>query len=192
MTKWAVLVLALVALFAGKAWGEAGEPTEVVKTVVRTVAPAEYTELLSELGVADASGIRARLEGVRTVQPEVIVRTDTLIQAPDTVLRFFTIDSRGRLHLEVLHQHADSIDLYTPEIQSTEPLGDCDDGLSFQDGEIRCDPARLGHLYVGPHLSRDPALSAWWTPSYRSPWEASVSYDGDRFDFGLRRGVRIF
>lgn len=179
------LVLALLVLFVGKAWGERATP-EVV-TRIDTVAPAEYERTVEGLRIQN-EGLRARLEGVESRAPEVIVRTDTLVLPPDTVLRFVSVDSDANLTVEILTAR-DS--LYAPELHTRIDVSRCDDGWQIQSGQVVCDEAQLGHLYVGPWLSRTPSVAIWWVPSFRSPWEASVSFSGS-WDFGLRRGVRIW
>ena len=185
MNRLGYVVAALVLLFFGKAWGERREP-EVV-TRVDSVTPARYAETLAGMRLEN-DGLRARLRGIESRPPRVIVRTDTVVAPPDTVYRFVNVDSRGSLSVEVLHR-ADSV--YVPELHTGSDISDCDDGWQIRDGEVLCDKARLGHLYVGPWLSTHPALAVWWTPSYRSPWEASISYSG-KWEIGVRRGLRLW
>lgn len=185
MKPLSVVVLALVVFFVARATAAPGEPTIVTR--VDTVTPPEYTETVERLHLEN-DGLRARIEGLRNVEPTVIVRTDTLVSPPDTVIRFVAVDSRGSLSVDFLTSRDT---LYAPELHRGIDVSACDEGWTIQSGEVICDRAQLGHLYVGPWLSRDPSLALWWEPSFRSPWEAFVRFGGT-WDFGVRRGVRIF
>lgn len=181
---WAV-ALAFV-FFVGRAVGESGDP--VVVTEVDTVTVERYGALVEELRL-ERDGLRARLEGIEARPPRVITRVDTLVPAPDTVVRFLSVDPRGRLSVEFLTAR-DS--LYAPELQRGIDVSDCDEGYTVQDGTVLCDRARFGHLYLGPRVSLDPALFARWVPSYRSPWEFGVVRYRDRWGFYGQRSVQIF
>lgn len=191
-----VAVLVALAVFVGKAWGGAGRTVEVV-TRVDTVAPADYQDQLRAFYL-ERDGLRARLEGIESRAPEMIVITDTVITPPDTVLSFINVDSRGDLTLEVLTVTEsgglvpDSTPFrYRPALYTGIDISDCDEGWQIRAGAVTCDRARLGHLWVGPELARSPGVAAWWRPSYRSQWEAGVSWSGS-WDFSLRRGVRVW
>lgn len=187
LSKLPHVVVAALILFAGKAWGEAGEPTVV--TEVDTVTTERYAGLVDELRLEN-NGLRARIEGIETRPPEVITRTDTLY-LPAVAHGTVRIED-GSLAVEVMVLEADSLrPAYRPELHQGIDVSDCDEGYSIQDGEVICDRAQLGHLYVGPWLSLKPALAVWWEPSYRSPWEAFVRYS-DEWDFGIRRGIQLW
>lgn len=192
MKGFAAVVMAAVAFMAGLGVAGAGEPDVVTR--VDTILPAAYAATLRGLRM-DNDGLRARLEGVEDREPEVIVRTVERVLPPDTVYRFVNVDSRGRLGIELLTRPdvPDSLgnELRAPALYTGIDISDCDDGWQVRDGEVLCDSSQLGHLYVGPWLSRRPSVAVWWTPSYRSPWEASVGFSGS-WDFGLRRGVRAW
>lgn len=186
MNRLGYLVLALILLFVGRAWGEGATETVTV-TRVDSVVPAEYERRVEALTL-ERDGIRARLEAIEARPPRIITRTDTLTIPPDTVIRFVAVDSRGSLSLDLLTAR-DS--LYAPELHEGIDISDCDEGYTIEAGEVTCDRAALGHLYVGPIASRRPSLALWWQPSFRSPWEAGVSYSG-AWDVWVRRGVRLF
>ena len=155
----------------------------IYETRVDTVAPAALLDSVRALRL-ESSGLRAMLAGRGEVQPRTILRTDTLVTPPDTVLQIVAMDGNGNLTLAPLIR-ADS--LWAPEIHRFD-VGNCDDGWSWASGQLVCDKARLGHL--SPFVSAgvrssvvrftpDPLLSAGleWTPSYRSAWRASVGMD---------------
>lgn len=188
------IVVGLLLVLAGAALGASQGPSSIV-TVRDTVAPAEFVRVVEEWRI-DSEGLRARLEGVRTLQPERVLVTDTLVAPPDTVFRFVGIRD-GVVTAEVLIAGVDTTGLRRPEAQRTR-FSNCDDGLEVSAEGVICDPARLGHLYVGPAASnRWAGLSAWWAPSYASTWEFGVShrwsFDGvSTWEFGVRRGFRLF
>jgi hypothetical protein len=187
---FAVVILLALAAFLGYGWGRSPSGDDG-PPVMLEVERAAYEARLESLRI-DRDGWRARLEGVRTVSPDTVVRTDTLVMPPDTVIRFVSVDSRGRLGVELLTTVSDSTQLRAPELHTGFDISRCDEGWTVEAGVVTCNPARLGHLWLGVEASRHPSLLAWWTPSYRSPWQVSVSYDGSRFDFGIRRGLRLF
>ena len=184
-----VAVLVALAVFVGKAWGGAGRTVEVV-TRVDTVAPADYQDQLRAFYL-ERDGLRARLDGIESREPTVIVITDTVIQPPDTIYSFINVDDGGDLTLEVLTPAVNTPGMVTPSLYTGIDISDCDEGWQVRAGAVLCNRARLGHLWVGPELSRSPGFAAWWRPSYRSPWEASVAWDG-ACDFRVRRGVKIW
>lgn len=191
------LIVAAILLFVGKAWGSAGAPAVVTR--IDSVPPAAYRARLAELAI-DRDGLRARLEGIESRPPEVIVRTDTLIAPPDTVVRYVTVNSRGRLTYELLGQREDTTALYAPELHEGVNVSDCDEGWQIQNGDVVCDPTRLGHLYVVAGVGRYDALAGLeWEPSYRSLWEFSAgrafTYNrdaGDRWEVRIRRRVKLW
>lgn len=166
------LVVAVVLVFVGKAWGSSQVDT-VVRTQVDTVESGEYRAIAESYRI-ESEGLRARLEAVENRPPERIIRTDTVIQPPDTVLRFVTVNSRGRLAFELLLRR-DS--LYAPEIHAGVDVSDCDEGYAVQDGQVVCDQARGGHLYavVGAGV-RYANSGIEWEPSYRSLWTFRAGY----------------
>lgn len=192
-----VVVLVALAVFVGKAWGGAGRSGDVV-TRVDTVAPADYQDQLRAFYM-ERDGLRARLEGIENRAPEVIVITDTVITPPDTVYSFVNVDSRGDLTMEVLAVTEsgsvvpDSTPIrYRPALHTGIDISDCDDGWQIRGGAVTCNRARLGHLWIGPELSRSPSFSLWWKPNLRSPWEIAALYNGNGWDFNVRRGVKIW
>lgn len=195
-----VLVLVALAVFVGRAWGGAGKSGDVI-TRVDTVAPADYQDQLRAFYM-ERDGLRARLEGIESRAPEVIVITDTVVTAPDTVYSFVNVDSRGELSIEVLTRADDATEVgsmlpdstpirYRPSLYTGIDISDCDDGFQLRAGEVLCNRSRLGHAWVGPELSRSPSVSLWWKPNYRSPWEAGVSFSGS-WNFSIRRGIQVW
>lgn len=185
------VVVALILLFAGYATGQSRYgPTQIV-TVRDTLASQLYAREVQRHRIA-VEGWRARLEAVESRPPERIVITDTVIPAPDTVFSFVSVRD-GRVTSEALIRiGADSLDLRMPELNVGSDISDCDEGFEVSANGVVCDRAALGHLWVGPVLSMEPMLSAWWRPSYRSPWEVSVGFTGTEWQFGLRRGWKLF
>lgn len=198
---FSLVVLCALAGFAGYGWGRewpsggGGSPVEIPVDV------AAYEARLEALTI-DRDGWRARFEGVVSVMPDTVYRVDTLVLPPDTVLRFVSVDSRGRLSVELLttpsnfaQDSASAPDLpggMQPELRTGYDVSECDEGFSLEGGTVACDRSRLGHLYVGVEASRHPSLTAWWVPSYRSPWSAGISFDGERWDGYVRRGLRLW
>lgn len=172
-----------------------------VRTVTREVAPADYARIRDSLAtsMAEVGSLRGRLEGVTVREPEQVLIVDTVIQV-DTVLRFITVDSRGRLSYELLTQNnsalsPDSVSYngFRPELRERVNVGDCDDGWAVaRDGSVACNSARLGHLFLAATISRSPSVGAYWRKSYRSPWELAVSYDGSRVDLSVRRSFQLW
>ncbi len=182
------IALALFFVFVGMAFAWAVNP-RVVVPVESSVTPAQIAELTARWRMR-TDGLRARLEGVQVLKPDTVYVTDTLVTPPDTVYSFVSVRDGVVRTVALLPSPIDS--LRTP-VATVSRFGDCDDGLEVSESGVVCDPARLGHLWAGPVLSRSPALSVWWRPSYRSPWEASLEWiGGDRWDLRVRRGLRIF
>ena len=130
------------------------------------------------------------------VTPRVIVRTDTLVQPPDTVLKVLRLDAAGTISSSILIS-ADS--LWTPELHYFQPPRNCDDGVGWSNGAVICDTARFGHLHtfvelygVYPSLSLQPKLGIYWEPSYRSVWRVSGGISTDGAFVGVSRGYRLF
>lgn len=185
-------MLLVLAASVGYAIGGGQSPSGVVRADTVFLGSADYDGRVREL-VIERDGLRARLEGVTTREPEVVVLTDTVIRA-DTVLRFVTIDSRGRLSYELLAR-ADSanVPLFRPELRERVDISDCDDRWGIApDGSVTCDVPRAGHMWLAATLSRQPSLGVHWRKSYRSPWEVSASYDGARLDLAVRRSVQLW
>lgn len=174
------VVIGVVLLVMGYSCREPGETVVLNSVRVDTVAPAAMTALL-ENAVLENAGLRAKLRGYESRPPRQIVRTDTLISPPDTVLQLVRVDGRSLITAPLIK--ADS--LYAPELHRFD-VGDCDDGWSWSAGVVVCDRARFGHLsaYVEAGAELDPfgtthptaavRLGLQWTPSYRSPWRASL------------------
>lgn len=189
MKGFAVLCLCALAAFLGWGWGRKTAPSGGSAGVVTVVvAPDDYesAKLDASLWRGEALGLRERIRGLEERRPTTIVRTDSVL-VTDTV--FVTIDQRGRL----TYQLATSLDKPAPvELHTGIDVSDCDDGLQVRDRQVVCDDAQLGHMYLGVQASRHPSLTAWWTPSFRSPWQVGVAYDGERWDGYVRRGLRLW
>ena len=181
---FAVLLVAALAFFAGR---DSVPPPEIV-TRVDTVRPIEYRRTLESLQIENA-GLKARLEGVERRVPERIIVVRDTVLVPDTVIRFVSVDSRGRLAVELLTGNGE---LRVPELHIGTDISNCDEGWQIQDGETVCDRARLGHLYVVPRLAREPMLGLAWTPGYRSAWQAGVGYSGRRWEGWVERRVPLW
>ena len=130
------------------------------------------------------------------IAPRVIVRTDTLVSPPDTVVQILRIDAAGGVAVSTLVQE-DS--LWTPELHYFQPPRNCDDGLGWSNGSIICDTARFGHLHtfvelygVYPSLSLQPKLGIYWEPSYRSVWRVGGGISTNGAFVGVSRGYRLF
>lgn len=172
-------------------FGRDTAPKPTVLTRIDTVIPQAFQDALRDarLQVGD---LRSRLEGVRPLTPVTVLRTDTVVTPPDTVVQFFRI-SEGRITVAPLMRR-DSV--WVPEL-ITYQIGNCDESLSFQDGQLICDPARLGHLWLGLGVDAGtsgvyPTLAALWKPSYRSPWFVAVQTTGVRHSLWVQRSIRIF
>lgn len=190
------LVVAAVVFFVGKAFGGESEP--VVVTRVDTVTTERYASLVDELRL-ERDGLRARIEGLEARPPRVVTRTDTLY-LPAVAHGVVRVED-GSLTVEVMVLEVDSLrPAYRPELRQEIDVSDCDEGYSIQDGEVVCDPAQLGHLYLTADAGLHDALAGLeWEPSYRSLWEISVgrafAYDrdeGDRWKLRIRRRVELW
>lgn len=171
--------------------GRDSAPTPPVITVVDTVVPEAFVEAL-EASQTEVGTLRARLEGVSVLQPSTIIRTDTVFTPPDTVVQSFRL-SNGTLTIAPLIRR-DSV--WVPEI-STYTVDNCDESVSFQNGQVVCDPARLGHIWAGLGVMAGtdgvfPTLATMWKPSYQSPWLASVMTTGVRHSIWVQRSIQIF
>ena len=186
------VVVALILLFGGYSLGQRQGPVQVI-TVRDTVATAQYVRTVADLRM-QRNGLRAQLAGVRELQPQRIVVTDTIFTPPDTVLSFITI-REGTLSTEVLLKVPESgiqSSGWKPEFHTGFDVSSCDDGLEVSANGVVCNRPRFGHLFVGPVLAQDPSLAAWWIPSYRSPWEISVGRTQTSWVFSIRRGIKIW
>ena len=164
----------------------------VTHTDTIEVAPAAWVAERDSLLLEAAKGLQRA--------PRVIVRTDTLVQAPDTIVEIFLVDETGSATISTLVQ-ADS--LYAPEIHKGVFVGDCDDGFGWQAGTVVCDKARFGHLYGGVELgaviqslsslSFAPNIGIYWEPSYRSPWRASLILTSDGvLSVAVKKGYQLW
>jgi hypothetical protein len=193
------LILAILVLFAGKAWGDWSDrsPTrDVVQTVVRTVAPQEYRDILEHYELREG-GLRGFIEGIESRPPRIITKTDTLV-LPAVAQGRARVDRSGQLTLEVLRLAPDTA-AYVPELHEDIDVSDCDEGFAINAGEVLCDRARLGHLYVVPASTLHYASATLlWKRSYRSGWWFRAGphfpYDGTpwRVDIEVARALRIF
>lgn len=185
------VVLAVAVGVIAFMFGRDTAPKPTVVTQIDTVIPQAFQDALQDARL-EVGSLRSRLEGIRPVTPVTILRTDTLVLPPDTVVQFFRITG-GQITVAPLVRR-DS--LWAPEI-STYRVGNCDESLSFQDGQLICDPARLGHLWLGLGVDAGtdgvyPTLAAMWKPSYRSPWFVSMQSTGIRHSLWVQRSVQIF
>lgn len=158
------------------------EPPSVI-TSVKEVAPKALLDSVADLRL-EAEGLRNRLAGRTVLPPVVILKTDTLVSPPDTVLVALSLSGRGELSLAPLHR-VDS--LWAPEIHRYD-VSACDDGFSWAAGELVCDRPRFGHLspfasvgaaYDGA-VGATVALGASWAPSNRSVWSVSAEIDATK------------
>ena len=174
------VVAVVLALWVGRCFAPAITP--VVITRVDTVPYAAFRDTVANLRL-ESEGLRAKLAGRSSVRAVTIVRTDTLVLPPDTVLQLVSMSDDGTLSVAPLVR-VDT--LWAPELHRFD-IADCDDGFSWAAGELVCDRARLGHLglyaTVGasyapfvaiPNAALNMGAGIEWTPSYRSPWRASL------------------
>lgn len=196
------VIAGVLLLCAGYSFREPGET--VVITRVDTVPYASFRDSLRSERIV-ATGLRAKLAGRESRQPITILRTDTLVSPPDTVVQM-VVWREGMLTLAPLIRDSTDPVLRLPEIHRFD-VGSCDDGFSWNAGELVCDKARLGHLSLiaqgslGSDLLTQPnAGLAWtvsagaeWTPSNRSGWRASLLLDqGGRAELAVARRWRLF
>lgn len=199
-------VLCGVTLVALGATCGPGRDRVVVHTEPKIIRlPArQFTDSLTALSL-EVDGLRARLAGREKRVPVVIVRTDTLVSASDTVVQILRVNPAGNLTIATLVVR-DS--LWAPEIHKDIPVSDCDDGWSWNAGQVVCDRARLGHIYLGVGLGIESEVQGfavapsvrfaseavgYWQPSYRSSWRVALSLDSrGRAALGVTRGFRIF
>lgn len=203
-----VIGVALVALGATCAPSDTRVVTVTEPKIIR-LPPKDFLRSRDSIPL-ETDGLRARLAGREEVVPRVIFRTDTLVSPPDTVIQVLRVDGDGSLTTGVLIVR-DSTDMRAPEIHTGMELGACDDGWSWNAGQVVCDRARFGHIYGAVQLSLAtdgaiqgwppnltqarflPALLTYWEPSFRSPWRASLSLDSQgRAALGVTRGFRLF
>lgn len=193
--SWTNVAAVVLALGLGRCTVQQDATPPVVITQVDTVAPAEMAALL-ESGALENSRLNRLLRGYESRQPTEIVRTDTLRTPPDTVLLPLLRVEGERLTVAPLIKgtrdgllaggDSTSDGLYRPELHRLD-VSDCDDGWSYNAGELICDRARFGHLSLyaslgvashpfAPMLNAALNTSAGieWQPSHRSPWRASV------------------
>lgn len=178
------VVAGVLLICLGYSFREPGET--VVITRVDTIPYAAFRDSLESQRL-EADGLRAKLAGRGVVQPRTILRTDTLVLPPDTVLSLLKSDGRT-LTIAPLIKGSDS--LWTPEIHSFD-VGKCDDGFSWASGELVCDRARLGHFgpavrleaHADPFRRTTPIARATvgveWIPSYRSGWRSFLGMGQD-------------
>lgn len=192
------VVVGVLLLCAGYSFREPGET--VVVTRVDTIPFAAYRDSTRNLRLT-ASSLRDRLAARGVVQPRAILRTDTLVLPPDTVLQVLQLSASGVLSLAPLIR---SDSLWAPEVHSFD-VGSCDDGFSWAAGELVCDRARFGHLSMtatagaaypfwgGTHPEWESSVGLEWVPAYRSGWRGSLfmNWDG-RVTLGVTRAWRVF
>jgi hypothetical protein len=192
------IVIALLLLSVGVAWGQSGNGPMQVITVTDTLAGQEYALRLQRERLR-TTGLRARLEGIESRPPTTIFVTDTLTTIPDTVLVFVNVRD-GVVTAEFLvatdelptNGTTPTDELLRPELHTGSDISDCDEGFEVSANGVQCDRARLGHLYAYAEASRTPSLGVYWEPSFRSPWTLSAGHTGSEWVFTLRRGWRLF
>lgn len=193
MKHWSAsnVVAVLAALGVGVTFGPDDSPPPVPPQV-DSVAPQRLVEEVRGLRLEN-DGLRARLESREARQPRTIVRTDTVYQRlpPDTVYEALRVEG-GRLSTGLLFRR-DSV--WVPELHRNIDVSDCDEGWSMAAGEVVCDRARFGHLFLGGELALRPWVGVWWEPSYRSAWSVHVGYTGRQdqpWTLGVRGGWQVF
>ncbi len=165
--------------------------TNVVTKTVTQIIEVTPQELLDErLHLRQtATGLRARIRGLETRVPVVVLRTDTIISPPDTVFETVVLSAAGTLTISTLNLREQ-----TAEVQQDIPVGDCDDGFVIQASGVICNKALLGHLYLfGSASSQYGIAGAYWEPSYRSTFRISAGYTTDaRIELRVTKALRIF
>lgn len=174
------VVAGVLLICAGYSFRESGET--VVITRVDTVPYAAFRDSLEGYRL-ESAGLRATLAGRDNSTPRAILRTDTFVTPPDTVLQLVRVTGSILSIAPLIRRDS----LWAPEIHSFD-VGRCDDGFSWAAGQLVCDRARFGHMSLyatlgvtgdpfGPMLS--PALNTeagiQWTPSHRSPWRSFLA-----------------
>lgn len=207
MTGWRLNLIALLLVAGAGAWlgrCSAPAPELELRTLTDTVeiAPAALLRRVADLQL-EADGLRSRLAGRERRAPRVIMRTDTVITAPDTVYAPFAVRS-GELHVPLL---IDTLGGRRIELHTTD-VADCDDGYSIGPAGVVCDRARFGHidLYgsarIGVPLTMPLGLEGaglvgelglGWEPSFRSTLrlELAATTRGVAV-IRLRKGWRLF
>lgn len=192
------IAVAIGFLLVGIYASPAREPVTVTRT--DTIPPAAMVNEVQNLRLAN-HGLRAKLAGQEAVVPSTITVTDTLVTPPDTVLQLVRVEDQT-LTLAPLIK-GDS--LWAPEIHRFDIAG-CDDGFSWNAGELVCDRARLGHLALYaeagvaghpfspiPNLAYQAAVGVQWTPSFRSGWRVSTALAMDgRATLTIRKGWSVW
>ena len=128
------------ALLLGRCTADVPPPPVITQTFVDTVPPAQMMALI-EHGALENSGLRAKLKGYESRQPNTIIRTDTFVTPPDTVLQLVRVEGESLLVAPLVKDSA----LWRPELHRFD-VSRCDDGWSWKSGSLICDKARLGHL----------------------------------------------
>lgn len=180
------IVAVIAALLLGRCSADLPPPPVITQTFVDTVAPAALLAAIED-GALENAGLRAKLAGHVRVEPVYILRSDTVVTPPDTVLQLVAVNGATlTLAPLIVRDSADPL-LRVPELHRFD-VGACDDGWSWKSGELICDRARFGHLYAtgagslyspGGKISLAPEVVAGlrWKPSFRSPYYAAMSYD---------------
>lgn len=187
------IAVGVVLLVLGYQLAGEGETVVLRQTRVDTVPPAALVDSIERLAL-EADGLRAKLAGRVRVEPVHILRTDTLVTPPDTVLQLVRVEGQSLIVAPLIK--GDS--LWAPELHRFN-VADCDDGWSWAAGEVVCDRARFGHLSatisaVGTYpLGATARAGIAWIPGYRSGWRASVETDPvGRLSLTVTRGWSFF
>lgn len=179
-------------------------------TPIRIASPQEFAHASDDLqrDLADLRGengrlkrIAARWKGLAEASPDTIIRYDTLIARPDTVMLPSPVDKNGFLDLN--RGIAADSGMLKPETAKRINVGNCDNGMVLGGTGIVCNRAMLGHLSIIARggVSRDalgrleyPAAAGLrWDHTFRSTSSVEMMIDARaRLSAQATVGVRIF
>ena len=177
------IVVALAALFVGRALAQGSPPVTV--TEIREVTPQSIQDTIEDMRLKN-DGLLARIRGIESRPPRVILRTDTIVTPPDTVYSFVDVRD-GQLTFDLFTNN-------THELQQGINVADCDDGFQISAGEVSCNRARLGHLWLAGELAYPySSVGLEWRRSFRSSMDiyVGISTKGSLV-LRVRSGVRVF
>lgn len=205
----AILLGLLLSGVAGAAIARAiGGDTEVVRTKIEKRPVQEVVQRMYDLAIEN-EGLRNRLRAREERQPERIIVSDTVVKRipADTVVTVLQVDGSGMLNYGAFSREFDSLPSYRPFVAENIDVSDCDDGFSFNSGNIVCDRPRFGHLYLyGMGTLSTPSfepsipdnfilgeIGFAWTPTYRSSLLLASTYGSDgRFRLRVSRGIQLW
>lgn len=193
------IAVILVAIYAGRCTADLPPPPVYTQTFVDTVAPAALLAAV-EHGALENAGLKAKLKGYETRKPLTVIRTDTVVTPPDTVLQLVNVMGEALTIAPLIK--ADSA--WRPELHRYD-LSKCDDGWSWKSGSLICDRARFGHLSIYGEASAEanpfgPPLPAAavqaglaWQACYRCGTRISLGTDqAGRATLSVRHEWRAF